>query len=391
VFAAVAGTPAPAVAAPGDPVYAEQPQATWTVTGGQVYAMARLGSRVVIGGTFTGLRSPAGITVARSRIAVIDAGTGAPEPAWNPGANGTVRALATDGVNVFAGGAFTTIGGVARANLASLSGATGAVNTGFQANGNGEARSLLLHNGKLYAGGLFTTIRGSQRVRLAAVSPTTGVLDTAWRPTASWAVNGIAAIPGTSTLALGGEFATVSGQPRRYVAAVNQSTGAVSAWAPAADCVNTANPCIVRAVVATSGLVYAAVGGPGGRLSAYDAATSVRRWSVYGDGDVQCIALVGGTVFAGGHFDPQFGPPGARQGVAAMDAVTGMRLPYAPSVTGASGVWAMLADADGLRIGGSFTAVAGDPARRGYAFLPPAPPAAALRVPGVVSVEVAGP
>src|SRR5689334_11020479 len=103
-----AALPASPSAATGDPAYSSQAARTWSVTGGQVNAMVRLGDRVVIGGTFTGLRSPAGVTFDRSRIALVDANSGAPVPAWTPSVNGPVRALATDGQRVYVGGAFTS-------------------------------------------------------------------------------------------------------------------------------------------------------------------------------------------------------------------------------------------------------------------------------------------
>jgi len=372
LFSALLLAAPPAVAA--DPVYGEQARDTWTVTGGQVFAMARIGNNVAIGGTFTGLRSPAGVTVARSRIALVDANTGEPVSTWNPGADGTVRALATSSDRLYVGGAFTTIGGVARSRLAALLTGTGAVDAGFRADASAEVRTLLPHNGKLYAGGLFTAIAGKQRLRAAAVSPVSGALDTAWTPAASWAVNGLAAVPGTTSIVLGGEFATVSGQPRRYLAMAHQDTGAVLPWAPAAECSDAGNPCTIKAVAATPTLVYGAVAGPGGRLAAWNVGTGTRRWSQYGDGDVQSVALTGDTVYAGGHFAPQFGQSGGsaatRNMIAAMNATTGALLPYDPVVAGGNGIWAMLVEPDGLRIGGAFTSVNEDTTVRGYAVFP---------------------
>jgi hypothetical protein len=373
--AVVAATAVPASAA--GTTYAEAPAKTWSVTGGQIYAMARIGNKIVIGGTFTAIKPPAGSPVPRSRIALIDAVTGAPDLSWNPGADGTIRALATDGSRVYVGGNFTVIGGVAKARLAALDAVTGATAAGFKADGNGEVRSLLLANGRVYAGGLFTTVNGSQRVRLMAVNPLTGALDAGWKPTASWAVNSIAPVPGTATLALGGEFSTVTGQARKYLAAVHATTGAVQPWAPAPDCVNDSNPCIVRSIAVTATMVYAAVGGIGGRVSAYQLSTGVRAWSQYGDGDVQAVAVSGDTVYGGGHFDPLFGQTAGtnqtRYELAAMDAATGALQPYAPVVQGGTGVWTMLADSDGLRVGGLFGSVNGDTTRKNFAVFPPAP------------------
>lgn len=47
---------------------------------------------------------------ARSRVAAIDANTGSLLP-WNPGANGSVRAIAVDADTVYLGGSFSEVGG----------------------------------------------------------------------------------------------------------------------------------------------------------------------------------------------------------------------------------------------------------------------------------------
>jgi hypothetical protein len=359
VCGAVLGVTAVPSSAAGGTSYGTTPKKTWQVTGGQIYAMVRIGDKVVVGGNFTAVRSSTGETWARNRLAIFSASTGAPQSGWNPGADNSVRALATDGTRVFAGGSFTHIGGLAKANIAALSLSTGKAEPGFTANGNGEVRGLLYANSKLYAGGLFTTINNVPRTRAAAVSPVTGVLDGTWKPVASWAVNSIVPMPGTTSLVLGGEFSVISTFPRKYLAMVNRSTGAVLPWAPAADCIDAANPCIVRSVAATPSLVYAAVGGIGGQLSAYNVSNGVRKWTQHGDGDVQAVAVSGNTVFAGGHFDPDFGPSGDRYELAAMNAATGAMLPYGPQLHGGTGVWAILAGSDSLLVGGLFTMISG--------------------------------
>ncbi|MCW2505392.1 MAG: hypothetical protein JWO79_3676 [Actinomycetia bacterium] len=365
VFAA-----APAVAA-GGTSYSTTPSSTaWSVTGGQVYAMVRAGDKIIIGGTFTAVRSPSGTSWPRNRIAMLSASTGAPVTGWDPGANNTIRALATDGTRLWAGGSFTTIGGASRSDLALLSVSTGTVQTAFTANGNGEVRSLYYGNSRLYAGGLFTKIGTTTRTRAAALNPATGALDASWKPVASWAVNSIAPVPGTTSLVLGGEFSTLSTQPRRYLAMVHNTTGAVLPWAPAAECNDPDNPCIVKSVAVTSSMVYAAVAGVGGRVAAYYVSSGARRWVQFGDGDAQVVTLSGTTLFAGGHFDPQFGNGGPRSELAALNSTTGSMLAYSPKVQGGSGIWAMLAGSDGLQIAGSFTMVNGVTARKGYAAFP---------------------
>ena len=107
--------------------------------------------------------------------------------------------------------------------------------------------------------------------------------------------------------------------------------------------------------------MFGAVAGPGGRASAWQVTTGARRWSQYGDGDVQAVALVGDTLYAGGHYDPQFGAANGtatlRSEISAIDAATGAMLAWSPDVTGSDGVWALSGDNASLWIGGGYTRV----------------------------------
>src|SRR5207253_621660 len=82
-------------------------------TNGPVYAIAVLGNTAYIGGNFTkcGTVAAPGMQT-RINLAAIDLSTGQPTP-WNPGCNGTVRALSINtttvyGPTVFVGGSFTS-------------------------------------------------------------------------------------------------------------------------------------------------------------------------------------------------------------------------------------------------------------------------------------------
>lgn len=376
-----------------DPVYVETPLAGWSPRGGSVYTIVELGDRVYIGGSFTSLVSPSGLeSVARSRLASISKSTGELDRGWNAPANGTVRALATDGTRLFVGGEFTSIGGATRARVAAVSPVTGAALAGWRADATGVVRDFAVVEQTLYLGGDFTSISGQSRARLAAVRTSDGALLSTWRPTASWTVHALAVVPGSQNIAVGGLFSQLSGQPRRYLGSVNRSTGQVTGWAPPPDCINQTNPCFVFDLQAAPSLVFGAVAGPGGRVSAWDAASGVRQWSQWGDGDVQALSLVENSLYAGGHFAPTFGldtdgRSATRHRLAALNATTGALLPFAPVLAGDPGVWAIAASSDRLRIGGSFAAVEGNAALSRYAEFavagdpPPPPPAAQTLVP----------
>lgn len=99
-----------------------------------MYAVVRTGDVVLLGGTFTALRSPDdSVTRSRAGLAALDAVTGALLP-WNPGVSGgEVRALATseDGTTVYVGGTFTSLAGQASTGLGAVSLSSGAPVAGF--------------------------------------------------------------------------------------------------------------------------------------------------------------------------------------------------------------------------------------------------------------------
>ena len=352
--------PATGPAAAADPVYREQPSAGWVPVDGTVYAITQVGGATVVGGSFTSVRNPStGQVVSRSRIAAFDRRTGALLSSFSRGANGTVRALETDGTRVYAGGAFTSIGGLSRSRVAALGATTGAALSTFSASSSGAVFALDVSAGTLYVGGVFTRLNGAARARLGAVDSVSGALRTGFRPSANGTVAGLALVPGTSTLAVAGSFTALSGAARSFLGSVATGTGAATRWAPRPECAD----CSLLGVTARADLVYGAVAGTGGRAVAWRTADGSRAWGQYGDGDVQAVRLIGGTLYAGGHFGPQFGrvagAPAQRTGIAALDATTGALRPYDPRLSGGLGVWAIAGDSSSLWLGGSHTAVNG--------------------------------
>src|SRR3712207_6598397 len=61
---------------------------------GRVWAMARAGDRIYLGGDFTALKSRDGQTIARQYLAAVDANTGEVVSDWNLNLNGRVRTMA---------------------------------------------------------------------------------------------------------------------------------------------------------------------------------------------------------------------------------------------------------------------------------------------------------
>lgn len=263
-----------------------------TTFNGEVFTAVVSGNTIYVGGTFTAARWN-GTSSTRHGLAAVNATTGALLP-WNPNATGEVRTLAVDGNNVYAGGNFTSIGGLSRTRLAEIDGTTGAVKTSFVHSANAEVRALVTGAGNLYAAGAFTAIDGHSAGFLAAFTLSTGARNTAWAPVADQRADALAFA--NNQVYVGGKFHTLSGVANPRLRALNPTNGAViSTFKPAA-------PYEVYGVAVGASGVYAAVAGPGGRAIGFSL-TGAAQWTQTTDGDTQTVAVMGQTVYVGGHFD----------------------------------------------------------------------------------------
>ena len=341
---------------------------TWSPTNGRVYAMERIGDTIYIGGSFTRLRHPSGSgNVERSRLAAFDADTGAMRP-WNPGANGDIRALHADSDgNLFVGGLYTSIAGTARSRLAKLDAGTGNLVGDFNPNVNGDVWALERIGARLFLGGAFGRVGGQTHNRVAAVDSSTGAPVAGWNGSANARVQALMASPNGDRVFVGGRFTGLSGQSRDYIGAFTFG-GAVSSWRPPVPCRDVQNLCYVFDIAVDVGRVYVAVGGPGGQVRAYDLANASHLWHIFGDGDVQAVAVHDGTVYGGGHFEA-FGSRD-RAGIVALSPAAGGVLAFDPLVTEGLGVWDIHADDASLRLGGGFLHIDGSSARQRYAEFP---------------------
>ncbi|HYF47068.1 MAG TPA: delta-60 repeat domain-containing protein [Acidimicrobiales bacterium] len=317
---------------------------------GTVWAVTQVGNRTIIGGDFTTVGG-----LPRQNAAAILA-DGSVDPTFAPNPDGIVYAVAgsTDGSRVFLGGVFANAGGVAQSRLAAVDATTGAAVPGWTTGANGDVLALAVNGNRLYAGGRFTTIgAGISRPRLAAVDTTTGAVQTGFNPRPNWTVRALVVSPdGTKVYPVGG-FTAVGGQERKLGAAeVLATTGAATTFNPT-----------------TGGVALAAELSPDGsrfffsttnnRIHAYDpAVSSTPVWVAQSKGDTQAIASSATEVYVGGHFSG-FGDRAKRNRIASLSFATGATTAWNPGANGTMGVWAMEVTPTHLLVGGEFTRIGG--------------------------------
>ncbi len=375
IFVLAAALVAAATSAPSalaDPGNAPDP--TWEAAGG-VYGIARGPNAVYLGGTFTQVKPPsAGSSVARTRLAALDATTGVVVSGWAPSANDIVHALAVspDGSRVYAGGDFSSVSGKSRGKLAAIDAVTGDVLDAWRPTTNGRVSAIAVIGNTVYVGGSFSSVSGQSRQRVAAIDAATGQLINGWNPGANGTVRSLAVSPDGQRLYLGGKFTTVGGSSRTFLAAVDPASGSVLGWKPAAS--NT-----IMSVAANQDRIVVGEDGPGGTCEAFDASNASRIWSVHADGNVQAVGIAGNLAYCGGHGALADGQP--RKKIFAVNVNTGALSSWNPGMNSTVGVRVILGGyGQQVYMGGDFTQVFTE-SREGFAqFTDPSivPPGAVL-------------
>jgi hypothetical protein len=270
-----------------------------------IYALTASDSVIYAGGDFSSI---GGMT--RSGIAALDPVRGTATP-WDPEANGAVASIVADGQTVFAGGGFTTIGGQARRYLAALDARTGLA-SGWDPSASDEVFAMAVDGSRVYAGGFFLQIGGQERHSIAAIDKASGAA-IPWNPNADNWVNTLA-ISG-SRVYVGGAFSSVGGAQRQGLAALDAATGNVLDW--------------------DAGLT------PQDRPFC----------------DVFCVATLGKLVLAGGDFGGAAGEP--RYGLVALDSATAKAVPWNPDLD--EYAWSLLPFGNKVYVGGRFGRMGGVP------------------------------
>lgn len=362
-----------ALAAPASADFWDTPAKTWG-TNGRVNTILPVGDRVYVGGTFSALIDPSGVSYPVSNLAVFNAATGAPDLNFQAKTNGAVIALATDDARLYIGGAFDVVSDAAatwtRGRIAALDRSTGEVQawapkaTGSQV----DAVAFSAATGSVYMGGNFTTVTGAggsaaPNPFIAKIDAASAEVDQGFQAAPSDRVRALnVAADGSGRLFVGGDFLNVSGATKtKSLAAVRLTTGVLDSSFVPGPTNEVASPPVLD-ITSDPARVFVATTGSGGSCAALNGTTGGLLWSAHANGNMQAVRLVGQALYCGGHF----GGTGSFEGVtreklAAVDADTGSVLPFKPRVNTALGTWSLGAQVGdpNLYMGGDFTKVSG--------------------------------
>lgn len=329
-FLTVAATVAStwAVAVPAEAVVAQEPGRTASFNG-RVLAVAYHGDRVYVGGNFTRATDRSG-TVNRQHVAALNARTGQLLP-WRPRVDGRVRDIDVRRGAVYLGGAFAHVNGRVRHNLAKVTaGRRGHLVKGFRHGTDDTVRALEVTARRLYLGGDFSKVDGRARERLASVNLRSGSL-AGWAPRANASVFTIRRSKGR--VYVGGLFSRLNGQTRaQYLAAVRPFRQVID---------GSFDPQIsyaVNDIAVARGTVYAGADGPGGHLRAFTL-SGRGRFDLTTNGALNAVAVLGRTIYFGGHFTAACNSPRTGNGGSCVDGSRQRMRLAAASLSGELRAW----------------------------------------------------
>ncbi len=190
-------------------------------------------NNIFVGGNFTGFGG-----VMQNSISKFNPTTGLDTtfyPSTNSGFNGTVNALALDGLgDIFVGGAFSQYNGSSAAKIAKLNTTNGTLNATFDSGGTGfnnTVNTLALDgSGNIFIGGAFTTYQGGTANGIAKMDTTNGTLNTTFDSGGTGFNNTVntLALDGSGNIFIGGAFTTYRASTANGIAKMDTTNGTLN-------------------------------------------------------------------------------------------------------------------------------------------------------------------
>jgi Rax2 C-terminal beta propeller domain len=313
-----------------------------------VDALAVSGSDLYVGGFFTTATNGGGGTVTVNRVAKWN---GSSWSALGSGMPDRVLALAVAGSNVYAGGYFTTAGGIGATNIARWNGnswsALGSGLSGNFANSFFSVYALAVSSNYLFAGGGITMAGTNAANRVALWD------GNSWSALAAgfnFQVNALAV--SSNCLYVGGSFRAAGGGPADRVVKWDGSS-----WTTLGTGLN--NSVVALAVSGSELYVGGRFTNAGGTSASRIAKWDGISWSALGvgvNGDVNALAVSGGDLYVGGGFTTAGGSPASY--IAKWNGSS-----WSPLASGMNNsVYALAVSGSNVYAGGYFTNAGGNAA-----------------------------
>ena len=340
---------------------------TPNITNGKVEAIVQVGNRMIVAGTFTQAQNAGSTTtVTRNRILAFNATTGVIDTAFNPNVNGEITSMvvAPGGTAVIIAGSFTSVGGAAATRIAKLDAVTGARITAFTATAAGTVNDMALWGSKVILGGSFNRVDNVARTKIASVDAVTGALDPNVNLSVTGLFNGgstnvqkLDVSPDNTKLVIVGNFTAVAGQSRVQIAMINLSAGpaTVADWQTndySGACASVFNTYMRDVEFSPDGAYFVPVATGAGYFPTTLCDTATRwetsatgtdlhpTWIDYSGGDTYtAVAITGTAIYVGGHMrwlnndivgDVAAAGAVSRAGLGALDPQNGMPFTMEP-------------------------------------------------------------
>jgi hypothetical protein len=367
------------------------------VRNGTVYAIAEVGNRVVVGGSFTRVQK-AGSSVTRTMpyLFAYNPTNGKIDRNFRPVLDGTVDtvAAAPGGNAVFVGGYFGTVNGANNRGITKLSLSDGSRVSEFKGKTNGAVHKIVVRGERVFLGGRFTKANDVDRFALASMDATTGALDTDFdlpvtesrKPSIQPKplVEEMDATADGSRLVIVGNFMKVDGVEHQQVAVINLLNNTVMPWASRRTetfCGSSISHFFSDVELDQTGTYFVLVSRGG--YSSNELCDTVTRWELDGQdtsalptwinwtgGDtLWSVAVTPAAVYIGGHqrWLDNYGCnneacPGSvpREGIAAVDPDDGSVLPWNPGRARGVGAQELVVTARGLYVGSDTQRLGGE-------------------------------
>jgi uncharacterized delta-60 repeat protein len=317
--------------------------------------------KIIIGGDFSSVNG-----TSRSRIARLNS-DGSLDASFNPGsgANNSVRttAIQSDG-KIIIGGSFTSVNGTSISRIARLN-SDGSLDTTFNP-GSGASSGVetiaIQSDGKIIIGGFFASVNGTSRSRIARLN-SDGSLDTTFSQ-GSGANSDVwtTALQSDGKIIIGGNFTSVNGTSRNYIARLNSDGSLDTTFDPGSG----ANNIVFTTALLSDGKIIM-----GGNFTSVNGTSISRIARLNSDGSLDTTFDPGlgassgvrttaiqtdGKIIIGGNFTSVNGTPRSR--IARLNSDGSLDTTFSPGSGANSDVWTTAIQSDGkIIIGGGFTIV----------------------------------